>query len=279
MAAGLPTLASGIRLLATDLDGTAMGASNRITEPVLDAVAALQSKGVRVMLATGRMGQSARLYGAQLGLLPGPAVCYNGAAVVDLPSGGYWFRDALPDEPARRIVQLALQLGLLIQVYIGDELWVSREDARVRQYVESNHLPAWVRSGEDLWSWPSPPIKLLIQDEPPALAGFRAVIEPDAAQQGYRVVNSQIDYLEVLPIHSGKGRALARVAERLGIPQLAVAACGDGENDVDMLSWAGLGIAMGQGHPAAKKAARVIAPSVDDDGLAVAIHRYILGEG
>lgn len=263
-----------IRLLAVDLDGTVINAEGQVSVGVRQALKSAGDHGIRVMLATGRMGASARLYWQDLGLPAGPAVCYNGAAVIDLPGGAYWFWDTLSDTTARRVVQQALAGGYLTQVYVGDELWVSREDPRVRRYVASNHIPVWVRQGEELVNWPTPPIKILIQDEPSALARLRSAMEPWA--KDVRLVNSQRDYLEVLSKETGKGRALKKVAERLGLEPCQVAAVGDGENDADMLSWAGLGIAMGQGHPAAKAAANIVAPPIDQDGLATAIHRYVL---
>ena len=93
---------------------------------------------------------------------------------------------------------------------------------------------------------------------------------------GVRLVESQSDYLEVLAARTGKGRALRKVVDRLGIPARRVMAVGDGENDADMLAWAGIGVAMGQGHPAAKAAADVVAPSVEEDGLAWALEHFVL---
>jgi Cof subfamily protein (haloacid dehalogenase superfamily) len=263
-----------IRLLAVDLDGTVMAPGDRISPVVRRALAAARAAGIHVMLATGRTGQSAAVYWRELDLDPGPTICFNGAGVLELPAGSWWFQKTLPDGPARAVVEAATGRGFLTQVYVGDELWVSREDPRVRRYVESNHIPAWVRPPADLTRWPSPPIKILIQGEPPALADLRAALAPWS--DVVRIVSSQRDYLEVLPLGAGKGHALAEVARRLAVPRAAVAAVGDGENDADMLRWAGLGIAMGQAHPAARAAADVVAPPVEEDGLAQAIYAYVL---
>jgi len=262
------------RLLAVDLDGTVMGPGDRISPAVRQALRAARAAGVHVLLATGRTGQSAAVYWRELELDPGPTICFNGAGVLELPAGSWWFRLTLPDGPARAVVAAATERGFLTQVYVGDELWVSREDPRVRRYVESNHIPAWVRPPAELVRWPSPPIKILVQGEPPDLADLRAVLAEWASV--VRIVSSQRDYLEILPQEAGKGRALAAIARRLGVPRASVAAVGDGENDVDMLEWAGLGIAMGQAHPAARAAADVVVPTVQEDGLAQAIYTYII---
>jgi Cof subfamily protein (haloacid dehalogenase superfamily) len=264
-----------IRLLAVDLDGTVMLPGDYIRPAVRDALSEARDQGIRVILATGRMVQSAERYVNDLNLGPGPVICYNGAGVAEVPGRRFWFLETLPDGAARAVVDRALVDDYLLQIYVGQEVWASREDARVRRYVESNHVAIWVRGPHDICHWPSPPIKILIQDRPERLAVLRRDLDA-LGLPGIRLVASQRDYLEVLPAEAGKGRALAKVAERLGIPRSAVAAAGDGENDADMLAWAGFGIAMGQGHPAAKAAADVVAPPVQEDGLAVAIRRYLL---
>ena len=265
------------RLLAVDLDGTVLGYNATATPRVRDALHRAAASGVTVMIATGRMVASARLFWEELGLQPGPAICYQGGAVVHFPESSAWWMDPLPDAGARRLVEAAVGEGFLCQVYVNDTLWVSREDERVRHYVRISHMTATVKPLPALTDWPTPPVKLLIQGTEDELVSLRALLEPGAAEDGIRLVKSQADFLEVVPADVGKGSALARVAERLGIPQSQVAAVGDGENDADMLEWAGLGIAMGQGHPAALQAADVVAPPVDRDGLADAIDAYILG--
>jgi Cof subfamily protein (haloacid dehalogenase superfamily) len=271
-----PVTRGKIQLLATDLDGTVFSHGDAAGPRVLAALGAAVAAGVRVIIATGRTPRSVELFRTRWQLPAGPMICYNGAEVVDLPVGTQWLSLRLTAEAARRTMDLAMAGDYLTQVYLEDRLWASRDDDRVRRYVESNHIPAEIKPGASILAWPSPPIKILIQDEPDRLHALRAAIEPWAASLDARALYSQADYLEVLPAAASKGAALRRVVGRLGIPREAVAAVGDGENDADMLAWAGLGMAMGGGHPAAIAAADVVLPPVTEDGVVEGIHRYVL---
>ena len=266
-----------IKLIALDLDGTIIGSGGEISQRLITAVGRAQDRGIRVMLATGRMVQSARPFWLQLGLGEGPLIAYNGGQTVMMPEGSPILSRSLLDEAARFVVTQALAEDLLAQVYVGDELWISREDARARHYIESNHIPAWVRSGQEILQWPEPPIKILLQAAPETLDAFRPRLEIRALELGMRIFKSQDDYLEVVREGVGKGPALRDVASRLKIPAVQVMAVGDAENDADMLAWAGYGVAMGQAPTAVKQAAKVVTKTIDEDGAAYAIETWALG--
>ncbi|NMP22665.1 Cof-type HAD-IIB family hydrolase [Sulfobacillus harzensis] len=268
---------SSIALIALDLDGTTLKADGSISDRLQAAVGKALERGIRVMLATGRMVQSAEPFWRELKLPPGLLVAYQGAVVADMPSGKLVAKTLLPDEGARAAVRWALDREMLTQVYVGTELWVSREDPRVRQYIEKNHIPAWVRTAEEMLQWPEPPIKVLLQDEPEVLDRVRRHLEPEVARFPIRVFKSQPDYLELVHQDVGKAVGLAAAAQTLNIPQQQVMAIGDAENDIDMLKWAGLGVAMGQAPDAVKQAAQVVTAPISEDGAARAIERYALG--
>ncbi|CAB1129348.1 putative Sugar phosphatase YidA [Candidatus Hydrogenisulfobacillus filiaventi] len=265
-----------VELLALDLDGTAAGYDGRVSPRVLAAVHAARRQGVTVVLASGRMLASVRPFWRQFGLGAGYCIAYNGAMVAAMPEARPVLEAHLPSDPARRLAQAAVGAGLVVQAYVGDELWISEDDARAREYIAVNRIPGRLMPPPALWGWPTPPIKLLLQGDDDALAGYRAEAEPVAAAAGLRVVRSHPHYLEILPGGAGKGEALAAVAARLGIPARAVLAIGDAENDLDMIRWAGIGVAMGQALPAVRAAADWVAPPVEADGAAVAIERWAL---
>ena len=266
-------------LVALDLDGTALSADGTVSPRLKAAIAASLERGVQVILATGRMPQSATRYWLDLKLPPGPLIAFQGAMVVWQPDGRVEAKVNLPDAGARLTVQWALSHELLTQVYVGSELWVSREAARVRHYIEVNHIPALVRGAPDMTDWPEPPVKVLLQDEGARLDRLRGELEHLLRHEPVRVFKSQVDYLEVVHQAVGKSVGLAAAAKALGVDQSRVFAVGDAENDIDMLEWAGMGVAMGQAPARVKNAANAVTDSLDNDGCAKAIERWVLGDG
>ncbi len=259
-----------------DLDGTALQPDGTISERLKRAVGEALERGVRVILATGRMIHSAEPFWRELGLPAGPLVAYQGAVVAEMPEGRIVAKVTLPEEGARRAVEWAVDRGLLTQVYVGTELWVSREDPRVRNYIEKNHIPAWVRGPAELTDWPESPIKVLLQDDEAVLDRVRGELETLVAPYAIRVFKSQPDYLELVSEQVGKAVGLQAAAQSLNVPQSRVLAVGDAENDIDMLQWAGWGVAMGQAPEVVKMAADAVTQPVDQDGAAKAIERWVL---
>lgn len=262
-------------MIALDLDGTSVRRDGTLSARLGEAVREARRQGIRIILATGRMVQSARPYWEALDLGQAPLIAYNGAVIASMPAGTAIKTRHLPPQASYELARDALSAGFLTQIYVGDELWVSREDDRVRRYVEANHIPAWVRGGDEILAWPSPPIKILLQGEPDDLDRFRREIDAKAKAAGVRVFKSQGDYLEMVTENVGKGPALAEVAEILGVPRHAVMAVGDAENDLDMVNWAGFGVAMGQAPPEVKAGASWVTADLDHDGAALAIEKVL----
>ncbi len=265
-----------IKLIVLDLDGTAVQPTGEVSSRLQEAVVHAQALGTRVMLATGRMVQSARRYWLDLNLGPGPLIAYNGGHAVMMPQESTILRHSLSDAAAALVLRQALDHNLLAQVYIGDEMWISREDGRARHYIESNHIPALVRTGVDIFDWPESPLKILLQADPDTLDRFRPLIEAKALALDFRVFKSQPDYLEVVRQGVGKGPALEEVCRSLGLDASSVMAIGDAENDADMLLWSGFGVAMGQAPDSVKRSARAVTASVEEDGAALAIETWVL---
>jgi Cof subfamily protein (haloacid dehalogenase superfamily) len=270
---------TAIRLLALDLDGTVLTPDLQISERTRGAVGAVQARGVLVILATGRMYRSTLRYALTLDL-PGPLVCYQGGYIREMPAadgspGELLMHRQMPAEAARTAVTWSRQRGLDPHINIGDRLLVGRGPDDSPDYERMAGVgPEYV---SDLLDAIDGPVTKVLAVGPPGLP--RGLLEASrrAFDGRLEVTVSHPEYLEFMPLGVTKASGVAFVAERSGVPMSAVMAIGDQSNDLEMLRDVGLGVAMGDAPSEVKAAADEVTGSVDDDGVAEAIERHILG--
>jgi Cof subfamily protein (haloacid dehalogenase superfamily) len=218
------------------------------------------------------MFRSVRPYLEQAGI-GDPVVCYQGAAVVDPPSGEFLVHEPIPLDVAREAVAVLEQAGHPPNCYVDDQLFVAEHTAYSRAYADFQRLP--VTEVGDLLGWlDRPPTKLVAVGDPEELPALR---ERLAERLGGRVfLTTSLPYLLELgnPAVS-KGTGLAVVARLLGFSPERTVAFGDGENDVELLEWAGYGIAVEDGHPALRARADSLCPGPEHDGVARVIEAYL----
>jgi hypothetical protein len=262
------------QLLALDLDGTLMGESRIIPPRARRAMQRAMDAGCWVTIATGRAFATASRFAQDLGI-NAPLICYQGALIQDLRDGTIIHKVTIPPDVARQVAAFAQVRQLNFQVLMEDNRAYTD---RVKPVTD----PILGRSGMsvtavgDLAAWlDRPPFKFLFTERPEAMPEL--VRDLQAQFEGrVRVTQSLDSLVEVTGLEASKGQALARLAAHLGVAQSATMAVGDHDNDVSMIAWAGLGVAMGNASPAAKAAADVIAPPLEEEGAAWAIERYVL---
>ena len=256
------------RLIVADLDGTLMGDDLVISPGVLAAVAKAKTQGLYFTVATGRVFQTALPFAQQLGV-NAPIILYQGGEIRDIDTGRVIYRATVPLDCAREFISTVAALQLHLNVYLDDQVYVAEKTPELKWYTAFN--PVDIHPVGDLLSFVDrPPNKMLIVAEPARLDE----IAPDLREQfagRLQIVRSHRRFLEAVPLGVDKGKGLARLAEYLGIAQEQTAAIGDNDNDAEMVAWAGLGIAMGNGSEAVKHAADVIAAPLDQDGAAWSI--------
>ncbi len=269
-----------IQLLALDLDGTLFGDDGVIRPRVRRAVAAAIERGVTVTLATGRAFDVAARYARELGI-EAPLICYQGAVIQDMASGQVLFAEPLPAQVLPEVVALAEARGWDLHMQRDSRVFV-----RTRRQDEQFY---WLLFGLPVVEVPDlrlaldpPPTKFVVTCAPGETEAIAAELSARFSDH-LTIVRSHDILVEGVAAGVNKGRALARLADILGVPQAAVMAIGDQDNDVPMIAWAGLGVAMGDATPAARAAAAGLkpgtgwlAPPLAEDGAAVAIERFIL---
>jgi hypothetical protein len=264
----------GIRLIALDLDGTVLRNDHTFSERVLAVVREATARGIFVTIATGRSAATVRAVAATLGV-NAPVICQHGGIVADLRTGEVLRHVTVDRAVVCDVLSLAQQHPSWHPViFRDDEIIVTEKRLQTREYSLANIEPtvtddpcAALDSGD--------PDKLMLMLDPSETA---AVLHQVTEFVGGRaaVVQSSRRLVEVHDHAAVKGAALAHLAAHLGLPREAVMAIGDHDNDETMLSWAGVGVAMGNGSPRAKAAADWIAPEISADGAAVAIERFAL---
>ena len=261
------------KLLACDLDGTLMDETFTFTPRVKAAVTLAMSGGVAVTIATGRAYPSALPFAQELGITL-PLICTQGGLVQDPVSGKVLHQAVMPLALAHEIVALSQQHGWHLTLYVDDQVYLTSLQYPRAFYEQMFSLP--LRVVNDLSAAITrPPAKFIIVAEPEEADAIVPMLRERFAGR-LHIVRSHRNFVEGNPLDASKGQALARLAARLGVPQSQTAAIGDNDNDADMVAWAGLGMAMGNAHPDLKAVADIILPSVEKDGVAVAIEKYIL---
>ncbi len=269
-----------IRLVALDLDGTTFGGDTRVRPAVRAAIAATQAKGVAVTLATGRMFTSTRPIAADLDIQV-PLICYQGALVRDPVSAATLFYRPLAADVALEVIALLQAQGLHPQLYLDEVLYVDEWNPGTAFYVSLNRDIRVETIGDAaafLQAHGGDPTKLsvVLADEP-ATDALVARLQAEFGSRLYATKSYPI-FAETINPTCDKGVALAALAAHLGIAQAEVMAVGDGDNDIPMLRWAGVGVAMGQAHADVQAAADYVTTSLAEDGLAAALDRFVLSQ-
>jgi Cof subfamily protein (haloacid dehalogenase superfamily) len=261
-----------VQALACDLDRTLIGADAVLQPRTAAAIAAAREAGIHVLLVTGRMFQSVRRYALAAGITD-PVVCYQGAVVADPVTGEFLRHVPMPEAEAREVIAAIETLGYTILVYVDDELYVSYETPASNAYAGFQHLV--VHPVGDLLAWlPKPPTKLVVVGDPHELDGLEVEMK---ARFGPRLFISKSlpHFLEFASPSVHKGSGLDFAAERVGFSRERSVAFGDGENDVELLEWAGFAVAVANAHRKVLAVADFVCPSVDEQGVAQVIESYL----
>jgi len=264
-----------IRLLALDLDGTLMDDDMVIrSDRVRRAIAAVQERGVVVTLATGRMLDYTLPFAQDLGITA-PLICYQGGLIQSPDSDAPLYRATMDPTLVREVLAWRAQRGRHFVLYADDDVFLDdlRHPESFYRAMLGERL-VWVDTFSAVLER-SEPIKFLIFVEPDEAEGILAELR-QRFEGRMELTRSHALIVEGNPLGVAKGDALRRLAAHLDIPQAEVMAVGDQDNDISMIAWAGLGVAMGNASRVTKAVADWVAPSVAEDGAAVAIERFVL---
>jgi Cof subfamily protein (haloacid dehalogenase superfamily) len=218
------------------------------------------------------MFQSVRHYALEAGI-DDPVVCYQGAVVAE-PVSGRWLRhEPISLELARETIAALTEEGFGLNCYVDDELYVAEITPEARRYADFQNIR--LHPVGDLLEWLHvPPTKLVVIDDPEVLDGLK--IRMLARFDGRLYISKSLPYfLEFAAPDVTKAAGLDFLAARLGFSREGTVAFGDGENDIELVDWAGFGIAVANAHDRVKEVADFVCPSVDEEGVAQVLEAYL----
>jgi Cof subfamily protein (haloacid dehalogenase superfamily) len=280
----IPTMSSAhtapIKLLIVDIDGTIAGQSNQVSTRVKQAISAAQAQGVRVGIATGRMYKSALRFHHEIGA-DLPIMAYQGAWIQDPATGVTHRHLPVPVEIALELIDYFEQSHLMdklsVHVYRDDCLYVRDINPDTELYIGRSGIG--VSSVTDLRTvLTDRPTKILAMSEDTdliqeLLIDLRQRYNPSELH----VTTSVPIFLETTQSGVNKASAIDYIAkELLNITAENILAIGDNYNDVEMIAYAGIGVAMGNAPADVQALADWVAPDIEADGVAVAIEKFIL---
>jgi len=268
------------KLLAADMDGTLLNSQSIMTERTKSAILAAMARGVLFVPSTGRPMMGLKRYiTAFEGDLP--LILFNGAMAVTAKSGRVLFSQGLDFSCAEVIFSQGVARGYPVIAWAGEVLFVSCDNEETSTYQKITGAEVHVigdmepvrglgnaRDGrvvtKMLWIIPPEEAKRL-RDEMLGILGGRVNCH-----------TSMPYLLEFVDVKASKGLALAAVGEAYGIAREEMIAVGDGYNDVPMLEYAGLGVAMGNAPEDIKGMCQAVTLGNDEDGVAKVIEEYLL---
>lgn len=259
------------RLVALDLDGTLLTNDHTISAETMTALDRVRQLGVKIVIATGKTRRSADVVWQQLGF-QGAGVYSQGLIVYD-ETDKVIYRRKLPTKVVAELEEWARETQFTLIAYSGNRL-LSHQPSEYSERLQNYHEPT-VEMVESLAKHEIN--KIIICAPVPHLEANLPTLSQRWPRHVSLIRAGIADFVEMVPITSSKGDGLRRLLARLGLTWLDVLAMGNAENDIEMLLWAGCGVAVDNAPDIVKAAANFVAPSNDDDGVAVALgHLFAL---
>ncbi len=270
-----------IRLIAMDMDGTLLNEKQQISAENLQALREAVVKGVHIAICSGRTAADVSFFATDGGLEQCGVIALNGACCLPAPHQKPYAVHYIKPETVDRTLDVLLKHRITFAAFQQERVIVLQNDPNVMKpnwgtHVNRKNPEAYVYGEQALQAHKGEGIcKIVYIDKAnaPRIARIQQELEP---LPELVVTSSWNDNLELMPTNVNKGTALKELAERLGLQAEQVMAIGDYDNDLDMLAYAGLGVAMGNASDNVMRLANVVTKTNREHGVAEAIRRYVL---
>lgn len=264
------------KVLVLDIDGTLMNSEKKITEKTKVALRAAQEAGVTIVLASGRPTPGIVPIAKEIGLdeYGGYILSFNGAIVTNFKTGEIVFETVLPHDKIQELYDASQTYGVSIVSYKDGGIVTEIEDDK---YVEIeariNNMPV-VKVDCFVDALTEPVTKCLMLGD----GDYLEKVEVEVNNQFGDLLNiyrSEPYFLEIMPQNVDKAYSLERLLAHLNLSRDEMVACGDGFNDLSMVRYAGMGVAMGNAQQVVKEEADFVTASNDEDGLVLVVEKFL----
>jgi len=265
------------KLIALDMDGTLLTTDKKVSERTEAAIKAAEAKGVKIVLASGRPLLGLNRYLEELDLLKGEdyVLSFNGGLVQNTKTGEIVSKVSLKGSDLKYIYEISKNLNINIHAFSAKDGLITPKNSKYTEYeAEINGIDINIKDFNEIED-EEDIIKVMMID-PQEILDPAIEKLPSEIYEKYSVFKSSPFFLEFTHKEVDKGLGLKKLGEFLGIKKEEIIACGDAGNDLSMVKYAGLGVAMDNAVPEVKEAANYITASNDEDGIAKVIEKFIL---
>lgn len=265
------------RLIAVDLDGTLVRSDQTISSYTQEVLLRLQRKGIKVVIASGRptYGTSHVANTLHLDEFGGYVMSYNGGEISNWATKEMLHAQTLDSDVLPYIYMFACEHGMPIMTYVGKEVVSEVADNDYIRYSSMRNRMPIRQVGNFLEATQGAQIvKCIIVGESEQLVSVETELQTALGQRA-SAYRSEPFFLEIVPQGIDKARGLEVLLQKTGIRQTELIAFGDGYNDIPMLQFAGMGIAMENANEEIKKAADMVTCNNNDDGVALALEKLL----
>ena len=264
------------KVLVLDIDGTLTNSEKEITDNTRQAIIDVQKRGHIVMLASGRPTPGMKRYATELELekYGGYVLSFNGGRIINCRTGEIVYQRTLPSQVIPGLYRFACENDCGILTYFGDRIILgTRTDEYVELESRINGMP--VQQVENFLEFVDFDVNKCLMTAPPEKAEQYLAILQERYQGRLSIYRSEPFFIEIMPLNVDKATSLDRMLETVGMTRENAICCGDGFNDLTMIEYAGVGVAMANAQPAVKEAADYITASNDEDGIVQVIDEFI----
>jgi Cof subfamily protein (haloacid dehalogenase superfamily) len=264
------------KLVAADMDGTLLDSNGGISAKTIAAIKKAAEKNVIFTVCTGRPIQGVEKYSHALSL-DVPFITYNGAMIVMGRSKEIIYQQDVEPEDARSVLKIARELGTTFIVWSNNKLYASTLNDKVHSYKQLSGVEP-IKIEDDEMLVKQGITKLLWINTPEELTHYQDLLK-SRLSDSISYYTSKPTFLEFVNSKVSKAVAMEKLGEHFGIRREEMIAVGDGYNDLSMIEYAGLGVAMENAPDEIKAKADFVTLSNDNDGIAYLLEKFIFSDG